>query len=51
MVKETLNKESYEIEKFTKIIDCIMEASRFYEKAAEESQKMISYVMPAISMS
>jgi len=33
------NRNSYGIEKFTKVIDCIMDASRCYEKAAEVSPK------------
>ncbi|AKB74887.1 cellulose synthase subunit BcsC [Methanosarcina lacustris Z-7289] len=37
--KRIWNRESYEVEKFTKIIDCIMDASRCYEKAAESSPK------------
>jgi hypothetical protein len=39
IIKRIWNKESYEIEKFTKIIDCIMDASRYYEKAAKVSPK------------
>ncbi|AKB44694.1 tetratricopeptide repeat protein [Methanosarcina vacuolata] len=39
IIKRIWNKESYEIEKFTKIIDCIMDASRCYEKAANVSPK------------
>jgi tetratricopeptide (TPR) repeat protein len=38
IIKRIWNKETYEIEKFTKIIDCIMDASKFYEKAAEASK-------------
>lgn len=39
MIKRIWNKESYEIKKFTKIIDCIMDASKCYEKAAKASPK------------
>ncbi|AKB48215.1 hypothetical protein MSKOL_2438 [Methanosarcina sp. Kolksee] len=43
IIKRIWNKESYEIEKFTKIIDCIMDASQFYEKAAEASKDPPKY--------
>jgi len=39
IIKRIWNKESYEIERFTKIIDCIMESSKCYEKAAKASPK------------
>ncbi|AKJ37666.1 tetratricopeptide repeat protein [Methanosarcina barkeri] len=39
IIKRIWNKESYEIEKFTKIIDCIRDASIYYEKAAKASPK------------
>jgi tetratricopeptide (TPR) repeat protein len=39
IIKRIWNKESYEIERFTKIIDCIMEASKCYGKAAQASPK------------
>ena len=39
IIKRIWNKESYDIKKFTKIIDCIMDASKCYEKAAKASPK------------
>jgi tetratricopeptide (TPR) repeat protein len=39
LFKRIWNRNSYEIEKFTKVIDCIMDASRCYEKAADASPK------------
>ncbi|AKB51455.1 lipoprotein NlpI [Methanosarcina barkeri str. Wiesmoor] len=39
IIKRIWNKESYEIEKFTKIINCIKDASICYEKAAKASPK------------
>ncbi len=39
IIKRIWNKESYNIERFMKIVDCIMDASRCYEKAAKASPK------------
>ncbi len=39
LFKRICNRESYKIEKFTKIIDCIMDASGCYGKAAKASPK------------
>ena len=39
LFKRIWNRESYDVEKFTKIIDCIMDASQYYEKAARASPK------------
>lgn len=39
LFKRIWDRNSYEIEKFMKVIDCIMNASIYYEKAAEASPK------------
>ena len=39
LFKRIWNRNSHEIEKFMEVIDCIMDASRCYEKAAEASSK------------